>query len=152
MSSALSRNAEITPDRALHAAGWLDCFGGIAVWGCEDLATPDRCFYTPAKLTDGSPSPRPHWSATHTPVCILTDAEDIDVVERREFKRLRIAVRNVAYGTPLQLTDASRKRLESALDAAGSDASYAFEGNQAVVYTVAKRVSLTEWLKEHGHA
>ncbi len=142
---------EVAPEKALHAARWLRLLGGVAVWGCLDLATPGRRFYTPATLTDGTPSPQPHWSATDKPECIITDASAIDVVERHEMKRIRIAVRKGAYGMRLKLTAHSSRKLEAALAKAGEGASYTFEGNSAIIHAVAHRTSLDKWLRENGH-
>ncbi len=142
---------EIEAARALHAARWLRLLGGVAVWGCLDLATPRRTFYTPATLTDGTPSPRPHWSATETPERIVKDASEIDVVGRHEVARFRVAIRRGSYGMRWKLTDASSRKLEAALAKAGDGATHAFEDGHAVVYAVAKRMSLDRWLRENGH-
>lgn len=143
---------EIEAARALHAARWLRLLGGVAVWGCLDLSTPGRTFYTPAHLTDGTPSPKPHWSATDVPERIVTDASEIDVVGRCEVARFRVAIRRGGYGLRWKLTDASSRRLSAALAKAGDGATHAFEAGEAVVSAVARRTPLDQWLRENGHA
>jgi len=142
---------EIESARAMHVLRWLNLLGGVAVWGCLDLSTPGRKFYTPATLTDGTPSPRPHWSATQTPERIITDATGIDVVDRYEVKRIRITVRKGPYGMRWQLTDHSSKRLKAALAEVGEEATYTFEGNEAIIQGVSYRIPLDRWLKENIH-
>lgn len=142
---------EVDACLAVKAARWLAHCGGIAVWGCLDLSDPSRQWFTPAKLTDGSPAPRPHWSAPDHPERLVTDARAVEIVERREAARLRVAFRP-GYGLSLRMTDASARRLRAALDAAGEGACHAFEGGQAVVFAVVHRTPLPRWLEEHPDA
>lgn len=142
----------IDADHAAKAARWIAECGGVAVWGCLDLADAGRRWLTPARYTDGRPVRPPHWSAPKRPGRIVTDPALVEIVERREVSRFRIAVRRGGYGTRLKLTDASSDRLRAALDAAGADATYAFEGNEAVVYGVARRWTLPGWQGEHPDA
>ena len=142
---------EIEAHRAVHVARWLKQLGGVAVWGCLDLSTPGRRFYGPATLTDGTPARKPHWSATSAPERIVTHARDIAVVERREVARCRVSLRRGPYGAPWRLTDASERRLEAALEAAGEGATHAFEAGDAVVFAVVRRAPLALWLRENGH-
>jgi hypothetical protein len=142
---------EIEAARALHAARWLRLLGGVAVWGCLDLSTPGRTFYTPATLTDGTPSPKPHWSATDSPERIVKEASEIDVVGRYEVARFRVAIRRAAYGLRWKLTDVSSRRLQAALATAGDGSTHIFEDGHAVVYAMAKRMPLDQWLRENGH-
>jgi len=149
---ALPEMLEVEANQALYVARWLRLLGGVAVWGCLDLSTPGRSFYTPATLTDGTPSPRPHWSSTEQPEHVVTDASEIEVVERQEFKRFKVAIKRAAYGTPWELTDTSSRRLDATLSRAGDGATHVFEGGDVVVSAVIRRMSLSGWLKEHGHA
>jgi hypothetical protein len=134
---------EVEACHAAKVARWLVHCGGVAVWGCLDLSDPSRQWFTPAKLTDGSPAPRPHWSAP--------DPRAVEVVERREAGRCRVAFRP-GYGLTPRLTDASARRLDAALDAAGDGACHAFEGGEAVTFAVVRRTPLPRWLEEHPDA
>ena len=136
---------------AVRAARWIEFCGGVAVWKSREHSSPMREFFTPVHRTDGSPASRPHWSVADSPDRIVTRLERIEVVERREFSRVRIAVRK-GYGLRLVLSDAATERLHAALEKAGHGASYLFEGNEAIVCAVVRRVSLMEWMKEHPHA
>jgi hypothetical protein len=141
----------VVPRDAVKVSRWIEHCGGIAVWGCQDLSDPSRTWYTPAKLTDGSPSGPPHWSAGRSPVRVITDACAVEVVEHREAKRLRIAVRP-GYGLGLVLTEAASRRLKRALADAGEGATYHFEGYEAVVLAEVSRTPLPAWLEAHPDA
>jgi hypothetical protein len=141
----------VVPRDAVKVSRWIEHCAGVAVWGCQDLSDPSRTWYTPARLTDGSPSSPPHWSASRTPVRVITDAVEVEVVEHREARRLRIAVRP-GYGLGLVLTEAASRRLKHALADAGEGATYHFEGNEAVVLAEVSRTPLLAWLAEHPDA
>jgi hypothetical protein len=141
---------EIDASDVDKVARWLRHCGGVAVWGCQDLGDPSRQWLTPARLTDGTSSTKPHWSASIAPERVITDPSQVEVVERREVKRLRVAVRR-GYGLRFELTRASSQRLRAALEKVGDGATHAFEGDEAVVYAVVRRVSLPAWLAENGH-
>jgi hypothetical protein len=141
---------EIDASDADKVARWLRDCGGVAVWGCQDLGNPSRQWITPALLTDGTPSAKPHWSASNAPERVITDPDRVEVVERREVKRLRVAVRR-GYGLRFELTRASSQRLRAAMGKVGDGATHAFEGDHAVIYAVARRVPLPTWLTENGH-
>jgi hypothetical protein len=142
---------EVEPLSAAKAAAWIALCGGLAVWRGRDLGQPGNAWIGPAHLTDGSPAQRPHWSCGEKPDRVVTDPAQVEVVERREVRRFRIAVRP-GYGLALVLTDASTRRLDAALGEAGDGATYAFEGRDAVVYAVASRTPLPAWLEAHPHA
>lgn len=145
------RFVEVEPRAAAKVAAWIAHCGGLAIWTSRDLGQIGRRWFTPAQLTDGSTPQRPHWSCGGQPDRVITDATEVEVVERRELPRLRIAVRP-GYGLGWQLTDASTRRLDAALAEAGEDATYTFEGNVAVVLGVAARMPLPQWLAEHPDA
>lgn len=142
---------EIDERHAVKVSRWIEYCGGVAVWGCLDLSQPSRQFYTPARLTDGTPSRAPHWSSPSQPERIITDANAVSVATRREVKRIRIAVRR-GYGQGLVLTDAAATRLQLALEEAGPGAVHAFEGNQAIILAESARTPLPQWLAEHPDA
>jgi hypothetical protein len=141
----------VSPRDAVKVYRWIAHCGGVAVWGCQELSDPGRMWYTPARLTDGTASSSPHWSASRTPLGIVTDHGAVEVVEHREVRRLKIAVRH-GYGLGLVLTVASSKRLERALAQVGDGATYHFEGNEAVVMAEVSRTPLTIWLEAHPDA
>ena len=142
---------EIDERHAVKVSRWIAECGGVAVWGCLDLSDPSRQFFTPAQLTDGSPSAPPHWSAPKSPNRIVTDAGEVQVVAHRQVKRIRVAV-HPGYGLGLVLTDAASARLRKALDDIGPGAVYVFEGNEAILYAEAARTPLLQWLEEHPDA
>ncbi|MBI1318342.1 MAG: hypothetical protein GC168_05230 [Candidatus Hydrogenedens sp.] len=138
--------------QAAKVARWIEYCGGVAVWGSLDLADPSREWLTPARLTDGSPASRPHWSAPHRPKRIVTDIEQVYVVTHREVARVRIAIKRGSYGLRWDLTDASSARLRKALANSGPTAVHVFEGDHAVVHIEASRTPLADWLREHPDA
>ncbi len=142
---------EVDAHDAVKVSRWVRHCGGVAVWASQDLGDPGRTWLTPAKRTDGPPSPRPHWSAADAPERVVTSMDVIEVVERREANRLRIAVRR-GDGLRLDLTDASSRRLRNAAAEYGEGATHAFEGGEAVVYAVIRRVPLSQWMKENHRA
>lgn len=142
---------EIDGRDAVKVSRWISHCGGVAVWGCLDWCAPRMSYFTPALLTDGSPSRCPHWSSPPRPEHIVTDAAEVVVVEHTEVRRVRIAVRR-GYGLRTTLTDAASVRLRKALDSAGEGADYAFEGGEAIILAVSARTPLPEWLAEHPDA
>jgi hypothetical protein len=141
---------EIDAGYAVRVSRWIEHCGGVAVWESGDLGQPGRSWLTPVSLTDGSPAQRPHWSADTRPQRVIAEPGQVVVVERREAKRLRIAVRP-GYGLGFRLTDASSKRLERALAETGEGAIYTFEGSEAVVLAETSRTLLPAWLEAHPH-
>ncbi len=142
---------EIDERHAVKVSRWISECGGCAVWGCLDLADPSRQFFTPAKLTDGTPSQAPHWSSPREPQRIVTDPAEVEVVTHREVKRIRIAIRP-GYGLRLKLTDVSSARLRKALHEAGPGAVHVFDGNEAIIFSEVSRTPLPQWLAEHPDA
>ncbi len=142
---------EIDERHAVRVSRWIEQCGGVAIWGCLDLGDPSRQFFTPAKLTDGSPSGPPHWSAPKVPQRIVTNPAEVEVVTHREVKRIRIAIRR-GYGWGLKLTEVSSKRLRKALHEIGQGAVYVFEGNEAILFSEVSRTPLPQWMAEHPDA
>jgi hypothetical protein len=142
---------EIHAGNAVKVSRWIEHCGGVAVWASGDLGQPGRSWLTPVCLTDGSLAQRPHWSADPQPQRVITEPGQVEVVERREVKRLRVAVRP-GYGLGFRLTDASSARLREALEAAGPGALHAFEGSEAVILGEVGRTPLPQWLAEHPDA
>lgn len=142
---------EIDERHAVKVSRWIADCGGVAVWGCLDLADPSRRFFTPARLTDGTVPGSPHWSAPRTPQRIVTDPAQVEVVTHRQVRRLRVAIRP-GYGLSLRLTDAASARLRNALDEIGPGAVYVFEGNEAILFAEESRTPLVQWLAEHPDA
>jgi hypothetical protein len=143
---------EVDAAHALRVSRWLEHCGGVSLWGTLDLSDPSRQWFTPAQLTDGTPAGPPHWSAPREPERVITDPAQVEVVERNEVQRLRVSVRRSPYGLRRSLTDRSSSRLRKAVADAGEGATYAFEGDVAVVFAVSRRLPLRAWLQEQGHA
>lgn len=142
---------EIDERHAVKVARWIEQCGGIAVWGCLDLADPSRQFFTPARLTDGTPSQAPHWSAPRQPQRIVTHPAEVEIVTHREVRRIRIAVKP-GYRLGFRLTDVASARLRKALHEVGPGAVYVFQGNEALIFAEASRTPLPRWLAEHPDA
>ena len=142
---------EIDAGHAVRVSRWIEHCGGVAEWASGDLGQPGRSWLTPVCLTDGSLAQRPHWSADAQPQRVITELGQVEVVERREVKRLRVAVRP-GYGLGFRLTDTSSKRLRNALEAAGPGALHTFEGSEAIVLGEVGRMPLSQWLAEHPDA
>ena len=147
----LIETLEIDERHAVKVSRWIEHCGGVAVWGCLDLADPSRQFFTPAKLSDGTPSRAPHWSSPRNPQRIISDPAQVEVVTHREVKRIRVAVKP-GYGLRLNLTDVSSARLRKALREAGQGAVYVFDGNHAIIFSEVSRTPLPHWLAEHPDA
>lgn len=142
---------ELDERHAVKVSRWIESCGGVAVWGCMDLSDQSRQFFTPARLSDGTPAQCPHWSSPKTPERIVTNAAEVEVVTHREVRRIRIAIRR-GYGLNLKLTDAASARLRKALDEAGPGAVHVFDGNEAIIFAESSRTPLPQWLAEHPNA
>ena len=131
-----------TLEHARLFATWIAERGGVAVWGCLNLATPDRSWSTPA---DGT---KPHWSATDSPIAVYTDPDQIGVIQYKEVDRFHVAVRKGAQGLSLKLTDASSNKLLKRMAKHDDEAIYVFDylNQEAVVMVPDYTTSLTEWI------
>ena len=118
---------DCTPENAPKFLEWLSSRGGIAVWRSVDLSDPSWSCSTPALTPDGQPYEKPHWKADSKPEKIVTDPSKIQVLVAVEVKRFHVAVRRGSQGFSLKLTDASSRKVEKAVAAAGSDAFYCFD-------------------------
>ena len=112
---------------------WITNRDGVSVWVNMSLSGP-LCGtnFTPRLDKDGKEFGSPHWS--------LGLKETVRDIARfrfakamREVRRLRIAVRMGSQGLMLKLTDHSSRKVRAALDKAGPDAGYHFEGDEAVI-------------------
>lgn len=114
---------EIPTEDASRVAGWLRTRGGVARWAL--LTAPGEVF-TPALTEEGQPMPRPSWRHSEAPVGIVTDAQDVLVIERIKVEAFHVAVQR---GDALQivLTKAASGKLQRALAKAGEDAWYEFD-------------------------
>ena len=142
---------EIDERHAVKVARWIESCGGVAVWGCLDLSDPSRQWFTPARLTDGTPAQCPHWSSPKTPERIVTNPAEVEVVTHRELRRIRIAIRR-GYGLQMQLTEVASARVRKALQEAGQGAVHVFDGNEAIIFAEVSRTPLPLWLQEHPDA
>jgi hypothetical protein len=112
---------------------WIAKRDGVAVWENVSLSGPlHGTTFTPRLDKDGKEYGSPHWS--------LGLKETIRDIARfrfakamREVRRLRIHLRMGSQGLIIKLTDHSSKRVRAAMDKAGKDAGYHFEGDEAVI-------------------
>lgn len=117
-------------------AGWVAQRGGVAVWENANLSTPDAGEqFTPA-VTDGAPTPQPHWSVKPIPEIVTDLARFRFVKSFREVGRRKIAVRVSGNGLMLKLTDASTRKVNNFQDSYkekhGVRPFYRFEDDEAV--------------------
>ena len=140
-----------TVENAEKFADWIQNRGGIAVWGCLDLARAGTSWSTPVKDSNGCPFPKPHWSATNKPTAIHTSTAEIGVETLKEVKRFRVGLRMGTNGFALKLTDAASNRLHKALDKAGEGSTYRFDYDtqEAVIMVPDSVQSLVEWIKNN---
>lgn len=136
---------ECAPENASTMLLWINTRGGVAVWRSINLSNPGASWSTPALTEDGKPMGKPTWQADSEPERVITSADDIEVVTRREAKRFRIGVRRT--GLAFKLTDASSRKVRAAVEKAGDGAGYAFdyETQQAIITVPDKKVPLSEW-------
>jgi len=116
--------------------------GGVFVWKSANLSNPSMTWTTPATVTT-----KPSWEADDHPDMHLTDLNDIGVVRRVEYKRIKVHTRLSSNGLSLKLTDATNERLNKWLMKAGKWSSYEFdyEAGEAVVYRASNIVNLAEY-------
>lgn len=137
----------IKSDSADKIFKWVEERGGIAVWRSLDLSNPGGQWITPAKDSNGNLPDRPHWSAEKTPE-IISNLNDIEVIEPREVKRFRVALRR-GSGFMIECTDASSRKIRKSLSEAGDSSWYEFdyETQECVIYAPGRVVGLSEYQK-----
>ncbi|KPK66804.1 MAG: hypothetical protein AMS21_01225 [Gemmatimonas sp. SG8_38_2] len=129
---------------------WIRGRGGVAVWRSINLSNPGASWSTPA-MTDGKPTCKPTWQAGSEPERVITDANEIDVVEAREVKRFHVAVRRSDNGLMLKVTDGGSRRIRRECEKAGEGSWYEFDYgdyNNAVIYVPGDTVTLAKWASE----
>ena len=142
----MSAKHEVSPENAPLFLEWIRSRGGIAVWNSADLSNPGASWSTPAE-TNGKPTSKPGWQSESKPARVITDANDVVVVSRKEVKRFRVAIRSGRNSLRFRITDGSQRKLDNALEKAGDGSSYEFDYStqEAVVFAVDGKVSLAEW-------
>jgi len=138
---------ECAPENAATMREWINSCGGVAVWPVANLSNIGVSWSTPALTTEGQPMRKPTWEAAEKPTRIITDASQILVVERKEYKRFHVAIRRGSQGMMYKLTDASSRRVRASVDKAGEGASYHFDYDtqEAVITVPGSCVLLSEW-------
>lgn len=128
---------------------WVRERGGVALWRSLNLSNPTQTWSTPALDKHGQPTSKPHWSAEASPCAVYTDPAEIGVVTYAEHKRFHVAIRPGGGG--FKLTDASSRKLEHALQAAGEGATYAFDyaAQECIILTPEQTISLLEWATQN---
>jgi hypothetical protein len=105
----------LVPGARVKFEDWIVNRGGVQIWENVNLSTPRAGqWFTPA-LTNGQPTPTPHWSTV-----VGERVIDIDrfrfVKEMKEVKRFHVATRISGSGIMLKCTDASSRKIEKALE------------------------------------
>jgi hypothetical protein len=138
----------IHEDNARLLAGWLQSGRGVAHWESIDLSDPGYALTTPA-LTEGKPTPKPHWKVANEPVFITFDPANILVQRIKLVKRFHIAVRTGANGLMLKVSDGGSRRIRREVTKAGEGAFHVFdyETQDALIYRPIASIPLPEWLK-----
>jgi hypothetical protein len=145
---------EVAPENALRMFEWIKTRGGIAVWPSVNFSNLGQSWSTPYLKTDGTPMDKPTWQADSKPSRVITDPNDVVVIERKEVKRFRVAIRRGSQGLVMKLTDASTRRVRDWSDKFGPESSYHFdyETQECVITMPDTKVPLTEyvekWLKQ----
>ena len=126
---------------------WIKERKGIAVWRSINLSNPGAETFTPVMNPSGTPAMKPGWQFANEPAMIITDAADVCITLDKEVKRFHIAVRPCRNGLSLKLTDASTRKVETAVEKAGKGAYYEFdyEAQEAVIMAPEKEMSLADY-------
>jgi len=137
----------ISPDNADLFRGWIATRGGIALWKSINLSNPAASWLTPAKTSDGQPTPRPNWQADTQPAKVFTSESELSVSLDREVKRFRVAIRRSSNGLMMKVTDAGSAKIRREVEKAGAGAYHVFDyGTQeAVIFAQDRTVPLEEW-------
>lgn len=104
----------ITIAQAAEAIRIAEACGGLALWGSANLSDPGRVAIT-GRLHEGQPTAKPHWWCTDQPVRTSVDLADIDVVEDKVEKVVRVHIEMSSNGMMLKCTDASSRKVRAAL-------------------------------------
>lgn len=122
---------------------WFATRGGIAVWRSANLANPGGGWTAPINGPDGKPAGKPNWQAHHTPERLITDPSEVEIVEGREVRRFRVAIRH-GDGMSITLSDAASRKVRTALAKAGPNSwnEFDYSAQEAVIMVPAKVVPL----------
>lgn len=150
----------VTQSDATKFRTWIRERGGVAVWQSRDLSDPGKSVSTPATIRKGDcqgqegdrpeeiiPYPKPGWQFGSQPDRVITDEKDILVCYDEEVKRFRVGLRRSGNGLSVKCTDASSKRIRTAVEKAGKGAYHRFdyETQEAVIMKPARIVPLNEF-------
>lgn len=138
-----------TPDHAAQIADWLRTRGGIAIWQSIDFSRPGKTLTAPVNTSTGDPSPKPAWWVDSAPACIITDPADVIIATDVEVKRFHVAVRSGANGLLVKCTDASSRRVKTAVAKAGKGAYHVFDYStqEAIILKPESLTPLLDWLE-----
>lgn len=134
---------------------WLKSRGGIAIWHSVDLSDPSWSCTTPVNDQDGNPKPKPHWKAEDRPHRVITDPDEVVIVEPKEVKRFHVATRMGSQGLSLKVTDDGSRRIRQAVAKAEVDhhcegeAWYEFDYGDyenAVIYVPGSQVPIKDFV------
>ena len=114
------------------------------------MSCPERTWTTPLTGPDGNEPAKPHPYAGSI-TSVTTDPADVVVEVPKELKRFHVALRMGSQGMTWKLTDASSRKLRSALAKATEKHGNAFyefdyERQEAVVFVPERTVPIAEWM------
>ena len=131
---------------------WIRNRGGLAVWRSVDMSDPGASWSTPARTTEGDPTPKPHpWKAEAAPSRVITDLKDVLVVEDKEVERFHVSIHAGSGGLIIKCSDASIRRIRESEAATGKGAYHEFDyGTQeAVIKAPVTQMTLAEWAERN---
>lgn len=141
------------PEHAHQFMRWLRERGGVAVWNCEDLARAGQTWSTSLYDAEGVTTKKPYWACGRI-IRVITRPSEIVVHVPKELRRFHVALRRGGQGMTLKLTDASKAKLNKAMNWAHrrcKSAWYEFDycTQEAVIYVPESAVPLAEYCAKH---
>lgn len=140
----------VTAESASKVWNWLQTRGGLAIWQSQDLGNLGQSWTTPRLTVEGSPYGPPHWSCSREPQRIITDPAEVAVSVDQEVKRFHVAVRMGSQGLRIKCTDASSRRIRSAVEKAGKNAYHVFDYStqEAVIFRQVSQKPIAEFIQQ----
>jgi hypothetical protein len=103
---------EISDFNLKQVRSWMRAGRGVALWESADLCNPFATWLTPGDVTTP-----PSWRAKRTPSDVVYSAKDVSVIQYGKPTFVRnLSLRVGASGTRIKLTDASRRRVDNAIN------------------------------------
>jgi hypothetical protein len=134
-----------SPENAGLFRKWLAERDGIVVWQSQDLNDPLASWTTPHLDEDGNLAKSPHWKAPH-PSRLIQDASEVEVTVAKAVKTFPVSLKR--SGMSMVLTDASRRKIDKEIKAAGPGAFFQngdLQFPEVTIFAVGKTVALAEF-------